>query len=48
MGYDAPAYTALDIAKHEKILKKSIKPWLSQTISAYEKPVEVPEEKGAY
>lgn len=48
MGYDAPAYTALDIAKHERILKKSIKPWLSQTISAYEKPVEVPEEKGAY
>lgn len=45
IGYDAPAFTKLDIAKHKKLLSKSIRAWLSQTITAYEKPVEVSEEQ---
>lgn len=46
--YDAPAFTSLDIAKHRKILTKSVKAWLSQTITAYEKTTEIAEEQGAY
>lgn len=47
-GYDAPMFSALDMEKHDKILEKSIVPWLSQTITAYEKPQPATEEEGAY
>lgn len=48
MWYDAPAFTKLDIMKHNSALRTSVKVWLSQTISAYEKVSEVKEEQGAY
>lgn len=47
-GYDAPQFTALDIAKHKKLLETSVAAWLSQTITAYEKPQPASEEQGAY
>ena len=47
-GYDAPAFTNIDIAKNDRALCLSVKVWLQQTMNAYEKAVEAPEVQSAY
>lgn len=46
--FDQYCYTALDMLKLSRVLRLSVKHWLSQTIQQHEKEVAVPEEKGAY
>ena len=48
VGYDTATYSELDMMKHNRLLNLSVIQWLNQTISAYEKTNEMPDEKGAY
>lgn len=47
-GYDAPVYTEVDFLKNERVLRLSVKVWLTQTINAYEKVAEAPGVQSAY